>query len=81
MNQVGAAPIDVSDVSLTITGNLNIAQAKIVTGYGASATTITVSDSATNAAASAANAVVKGSAAVTTSFTFTTAASRAGCDT
>jgi hypothetical protein len=74
LNQVGAAPIDVSDVSLTITGNLNIAQAKIVTGYGASATTITVSDSATNAAASAANAVVKGSAAVTTSFTFTTAA-------
>jgi hypothetical protein len=74
LNQSGASPIDDSDVSLTITGNLNIAQAKVVTGYGASATTLTVSDSAANAAASATNAVVKGSAAVTTSFTFTTAA-------
>jgi len=74
LNQSGAAPIDVSDATLTISGNLNIAQAKVVTGYGASATTITVTDSATNAAASATNAVVKGSAAVTTSFTFTTAA-------
>ena len=56
INQTGGSNLDMSTVTLSVSGNLNIAQAKIIVAYNSASETYSVVDTAANVATNVADA-------------------------
>ncbi len=67
INQTGGSNLDMSTVTLSVSGNLNIAQAKIIVAYNSASETYSVVDTAANVATNVADASVTGASSVTLS--------------
>jgi Ca2+-binding RTX toxin-like protein len=65
VNRSSATPLVMTDVSVTVTNNLSVAQARVVAGYNAAAATYSIVDSSANVFANLANTAVTGAASVT----------------
>lgn len=65
VNRSSANALVMTDVTLTVTNNLSVAQAKVVKGYNAAASSYNIVDSSANVFANLANAAVTGATTVT----------------
>ena len=65
VNRSSGTPLVLTDVSVTVTNNLSVAQARVVSGYNAASATYNIVDSSANVFANLANAAVTGAASVT----------------
>jgi Ca2+-binding RTX toxin-like protein len=65
INRSSATPLVMTDVSVTVTNNLSVAQARVVAGYNAAAATYNIVDPSANVFANLANTAVTGAASVT----------------
>jgi hypothetical protein len=73
VNQSGANPIALGSVELTVTGTMNVAQAKVVIAYGANSETFSISDTSATVATNVADGSVTGATTVTLSTAATVA--------
>jgi Ca2+-binding RTX toxin-like protein len=65
INRGSATPLVLADASVTVTDNLSVAKARVVSGYGPASASYNIVDSSVNVFSSLASAVVTGAASVT----------------
>ena len=58
INHSGSASLNLSSVDLAVSNNLNVAQAKVIAGYGANSVSVNIVDTSANVVASAENDAV-----------------------
>jgi len=73
INQSGADAIALGSVELTVTGTMNVAQAKVVIGYGANSESFSISGTSATVATNVADGSVTGATTVTLSTAATVA--------